>query len=207
MRHTRGGADQARFSTGTPLLFAQAARFYIAGLEAHQRGQAQLLLDAFEDALGRPAPLLVSEDGVRRMAPGSVVVDLAAPNGGNCALTRPGEVFDAGGVRVFGPLNLPAEMPLNASQMYARTLSAMILEWIRDGEFAEAFESFSAAATHEPIFRFTADWPRSTTARVRLRVDGVDTIREIRVVDDDDADKPDWRVCPASAESLFGSTP
>jgi NAD(P) transhydrogenase subunit alpha len=85
---------------------------------------------------GRRAPLLVSEDAVRRMAPGSVVVDLAAPNGGNCALTQPGETIDVDGVRVLGPLNLPAEMPLNASQMYARTLSAMILEWLKDGAFA-----------------------------------------------------------------------
>jgi NAD(P) transhydrogenase subunit alpha len=85
---------------------------------------------------GRRAPLLVSADAVRRMAPGSVVVDLAAPNGGNCALTQPGETADVDGVRVLGPLNLAAEMPLNASQMYARTLSAMILEWLKDGAFA-----------------------------------------------------------------------
>jgi NAD(P) transhydrogenase subunit alpha len=85
---------------------------------------------------GRRAPLLVSGDAVRRMAPGSVVVDLAAPNGGNCALTQPGETADIAGVRVIGPLNLPAEMPLNASQMYARTLSAMILEWLKEGAFA-----------------------------------------------------------------------
>jgi NAD(P) transhydrogenase subunit alpha len=85
---------------------------------------------------GRRAPLLVSADAVRRMAPGSVVVDLAAPNGGNCALTQPGETADIDGVRVLGPLNLAAEMPLNASQMYARTLSAMILEWLKDGAFA-----------------------------------------------------------------------
>jgi NAD(P) transhydrogenase subunit alpha len=84
---------------------------------------------------GRRAPLLVSADAVRRMAPGSVVVDLAAPNGGNCALTQPGQTAEIDGVRVLGPLNLPAEMPLNASQMYARTLSAMILEWLKDGAF------------------------------------------------------------------------
>ncbi|HEY0020686.1 MAG TPA: Re/Si-specific NAD(P)(+) transhydrogenase subunit alpha [Longimicrobium sp.] len=125
---------------------AEGGGGYAAALdEQRQRRQVELLAEhvAASDVVittalipGRPAPLLVSEEGVRRMAPGSVVVDLAAPNGGNCALTRPGEVFDAGGVRVFGPLNLPAEMPLNASQMYARTLSAMILEWIRDGAFA-----------------------------------------------------------------------
>ncbi len=85
---------------------------------------------------GRRAPLLVSEQAVRGMAAGSVVMDLAAPNGGNCAVTRPGEVVEAGGARVFGPLNLPGEMPMHASQMYARTLAAMIGELVRDGELA-----------------------------------------------------------------------
>jgi NAD(P) transhydrogenase subunit alpha len=85
---------------------------------------------------GRPAPLLISAEAVRAMAPGSVIVDLAAPNGGNCAMTRPGETLDVEGVRVLGPLNLAAEMPLHASQMYARTLSAMVLEWVKEGAFA-----------------------------------------------------------------------
>lgn len=85
---------------------------------------------------GRPAPLLISAEAVRAMAPGSVIVDLAAPNGGNCAMTRPGETVDVEGVRVLGPLNLAAEMPLHASQMYARTLSAMVLEWVKEGAFA-----------------------------------------------------------------------
>ncbi|HEU0301860.1 MAG TPA: hypothetical protein VFR37_20565, partial [Longimicrobium sp.] len=80
----------------------------------------------------------VSEAGVRGMAPGSVVVDLAAPNGGNCALTQPGEVADVDGVRVFGPLNLAAEMPVHASQMYARTIAALIGEFVKDGAWAPA---------------------------------------------------------------------
>jgi NAD(P) transhydrogenase subunit alpha len=125
---------------------AEGGGGYAAALdEQRQRRQVELLGEhvAASDVVistalipGRPAPLLVSEDAVRGMTPGSVVVDLAAPNGGNCALTRPGESIDIDGVRVIGPLNLPAEMPLNASQMYARTLSAMILEWLKDGAFA-----------------------------------------------------------------------
>ena len=78
---------------------------------------------------GRPAPLLITEEAVRGMAPGSVIVDLAAPNGGNCALTAPGETIDHGGVQIAGPLNLPAEMPVHASQLYARTVMAMIQEF------------------------------------------------------------------------------
>jgi len=127
---------------------AEGGGGYAAALdEQRQRRQVELLAEhvATSDVVistalipGRAAPLLVSENGVRRMAPGSVVVDLAAPNGGNCALTRPGEVVDAGGVRVFGPLNLPGEMPVHASQMYARTLSAMITEFMREGAWAPA---------------------------------------------------------------------
>ena len=125
---------------------AEGGGGYAAALdEQRQRRQIELLAAhvAASDVVistalipGRPAPLLVSEDAVRGMAPGSVIVDLAAPNGGNCALTRPGEVADVDGVRVIGALNLPAEMPLHASQMYARTVAAMIQEWLRDGGFA-----------------------------------------------------------------------
>jgi NAD(P) transhydrogenase subunit alpha len=136
---------------------AEGGGGYAAALdEQRQRRQIELLGEhvATSDVViatalipGRPAPLLVSEDAVRGMAPGSVVVDLAAPNGGNCALTRPDESIDVNGVRILGPLNLAAEMPLNASQMYARTLSAMILEWLKDGAFtpAEDDEIFRSA--------------------------------------------------------------
>jgi NAD(P) transhydrogenase subunit alpha len=129
---------------------AEGGGGYAAALdEQRQRRQVELLAEqvAASDVVistalipGRRAPLLVSEDGVRRMEPGSVVVDLAAPNGGNCALTRPGEVVDAGGVRVVGPLNLPAEMPVHASQLYARTVLAMITEWLKDREFVPPSE-------------------------------------------------------------------
>jgi NAD(P) transhydrogenase subunit alpha len=74
------------------------------------------------------------------MKPGSVIVDLAASNGGNCALTRRGGTAEEGGVRIFGPLNLPAEMPVHASQMYSRTVAAMITEFVKDGEFVTSFD-------------------------------------------------------------------
>ncbi len=82
---------------------------------------------------GRKAPSLVSEGMVRRMRPGSVVVDLAAEGGGNCELTRPGETVEAWGVRVMGPLNLPATMATHASQMLARNISAFLLHVVKNG--------------------------------------------------------------------------
>src|SRR5258707_8768053 len=68
---------------------------------------------------GRPAPRLIPATAVEKMRPGSVIVDLAAETGGNCELTRPGEVVDVGGVKVIGTLNLPSAMPTHASQLYA----------------------------------------------------------------------------------------
>jgi NAD(P) transhydrogenase subunit alpha len=71
---------------------------------------------------GRPAPKLVSEDMLRSMKPGSVIVDLAVEAGGNCALARPGEVVEAHGVRIVGYLNVPSRLAVDASALYARNL-------------------------------------------------------------------------------------
>lgn len=100
---------------------------------------------------GRPAPLLISEEAVRGMALGSVIIDMAAPNGGNCALTTPGETVTRHDVTIAGATNLPAEMPVDASQLYARTLAAMIEEFAAEGAFETNFddEIFSGACvTH-----------------------------------------------------------
>jgi NAD(P) transhydrogenase subunit alpha len=85
---------------------------------------------------GRKAPVLITKEMVARMAPGSVIVDIAAERGGNCELTRPGEVVDAGGVRIFGPLNLPSTVPYHASQMYARNIATFLKYLIKDGAVA-----------------------------------------------------------------------
>lgn len=90
---------------------------------------------------GRDAPILVSEEAVEMMAPGSAVVDLAASGGGNCALTEAGETVRAYDVQVFGPTNLPAEMPVHASQLYARTVSALVQAFVgEEGQFASDFD-------------------------------------------------------------------
>jgi NAD(P) transhydrogenase subunit alpha len=71
---------------------------------------------------GRPAPRLIRRAAIEAMRPGSVLVDLAAPAGGNCELTKPGVTQNIGGVILLAPLNLPAEVPVDASQLYARNI-------------------------------------------------------------------------------------
>ncbi len=89
---------------------------------------------------GRRAPVLVDEATVRGMRPGSVVVDLAAEQGGNCAGTRADEVVDVGGVTVLGPTNLPSDVAFHASQMYARNAAAFLGNCVREGKLVLDFE-------------------------------------------------------------------
>ena len=88
---------------------------------------------------GKRAPILVTEEMVRAMPPGSVIVDLAAERGGNCALTRPGETVVQFDVTIMGPTNLAADVPYHASQMYARNVVTLVQHLVRrepgaDGE-------------------------------------------------------------------------
>ena len=80
---------------------------------------------------GRPAPLLIPDEMIAAMKPGAVIVDMAAGSGGNVAASRPDEMVDVGGVHIYGPTNLPAQIPQDASRMYARNLVAL-LERTRD---------------------------------------------------------------------------
>jgi NAD(P) transhydrogenase subunit alpha len=84
---------------------------------------------------GVTAPKLITGEMVRAMRPGSVIVDLAAEAGGNCELTRPGENVREHGVAIFGPLNLPAELPWHASTLYSRNLTSFVLAFWKDGRF------------------------------------------------------------------------
>jgi NAD(P) transhydrogenase subunit alpha len=85
---------------------------------------------------GKKAPLLVTAEMVRGMAPGSVIVDLAAERGGNCELTRAGEDVVEGGVTIIGPVNIPATVPYHASQMYAKNVQTFIQNmYDKDGNF------------------------------------------------------------------------
>ena len=83
---------------------------------------------------GKKSPVLVTKEMVQGMAPGSVIFDLAAERGGNCELTRMGEVVIAHGVTIIGRINLATEVPYHASQMYARNVTAFLLHLVKDGK-------------------------------------------------------------------------
>jgi H+-translocating NAD(P) transhydrogenase subunit alpha len=89
---------------------------------------------------GRRAPILVTEDAVRRMKPGSVVVDLAGEAGGNCELSVPGETVLRHDVKIMAPLNVPSSMAEHASQLYARNIEALLGLMVRDGQLVLDFE-------------------------------------------------------------------
>ena len=83
---------------------------------------------------GKKPPILVTKEMVASMAPGSVIIDLAGERGGNCELTRPGEIVVEHGVTIIGWFNLASTVPYHASQMYARNVSAFLLHLVKDGK-------------------------------------------------------------------------
>lgn len=83
---------------------------------------------------GKKSPVLVTGEMVARMAPGSVIVDLAAERGGNCELTKTGEVMIEHGVSIIGWINMASRVPYHASQLYARNLSAFLLHLVQEGK-------------------------------------------------------------------------
>lgn len=85
---------------------------------------------------GRPAPKIVSADMVMGMKPGSVIVDLAAETGGNCAATIPGQTVEVSGVTVAGPLNLASMGAVHASEMYARNVYNFVALFLKEGQLA-----------------------------------------------------------------------
>jgi NAD(P) transhydrogenase subunit alpha len=98
------------------------------------------------------APRLITAEMVRAMRPGSIIVDLAADGGGNCELSRPGETARVGGVTILAPLNLPATLPLHASLLFSRNLTAFVLAFTKDKAFQLDFNDDiqqGAVITHE----------------------------------------------------------
>jgi len=89
---------------------------------------------------GRPAPVLITEEMVKSMKPGSVIVDLAVEMGGNCALSKAGETIDADGVTIVGHRNVPSRLAADASALYARNLMHFITPHVSDGALAIDFE-------------------------------------------------------------------
>ena len=102
-------------------------------LIAKQARQADVIITTAQ-VPGRRAPLLVTEEAVAGMKRGAVIVDLAGPTGGNCALSRPGETVLHDGVVIMTPLNLAGSVPVHASQLYSRNVTAFLNLLIKDGE-------------------------------------------------------------------------
>ncbi len=147
---------------------AEGAGGYARELTADEKAKQQEVLDAriaASDAVictasvpGRPAPRIVSRAAVERMKAGSVLVDTAAEQGGNCELTQAGETVLHGGVKILGPVNLPASLPYHASEMYSRNLfnflkpalpkGELIIDW-NDEVFAGAVLTHDGQIKHE----------------------------------------------------------
>jgi NAD(P) transhydrogenase subunit alpha len=147
---------------------AEGAGGYARELTADEKAKQQEVLDARVAASdvvistasvpGRAAPRIIGKAAVERMKAGAVIVDLAAEQGGNCELTRAGETVLHGGVKIVGPVNLPASLPYHASEMYARNLfnllkpalpkGELVIDWT-DEVFAGAVLTHDGQIKHE----------------------------------------------------------
>lgn len=166
-------ADEIRSLGATAIELPLAGREGSGGYAAEQSSdftsrQQELLANAVaaSDVVittaavpGRPAPRLVSAEMVDSMRPGSVIVDVAAPSGGNCELTLDGSEVERSGVLVIGAGDLPSAAPGTASTLYARNVSSLLGLIVREGQVAPDFEDEVVAAscvtrggqiTHEP---------------------------------------------------------
>jgi NAD(P) transhydrogenase subunit alpha len=148
---------------------AEGTGGYARELTAEEKAKQQEVLDARIAAAdcvvttagvpGRPAPRIITRAAVERMKAGAVIVDLLAEGGGNCELTRAGETVEHNGVRIIGPVNLPASVAYHASEMYAKNLLNFIKPAFKDGSlaidwndevFASACVTHDGAIRHEP---------------------------------------------------------
>jgi NAD(P) transhydrogenase subunit alpha len=124
--------DQAEAAGGYAK--AQSAEFYQRQQELlgeHLRGMDVIITTAAVP--GKKAPVLITGEMVAGLRRGTVIVDLAAERGGNCAWTKPGETVHHGGVLILGPVNLPSELPAHASQLYSRNLTTFLVHLVKDG--------------------------------------------------------------------------
>jgi len=145
---------------------AEGTGGYARELTAEEKAKQQEVLDSRIAAVdcvistagvpGRPAPRIISRAAVERMKTGAVIIDLLAEGGGNCELTKAGETVEHNGVRIIGPVNLPASVAYHASDMYARNLLNFIKPAFKDGALAIDWEDevFAASCvTHEGAIR------------------------------------------------------
>jgi len=144
---TEGAEDAAGYAR------AQPEEFYRRQQELMSRSVAAADV-VITTALvpGQRAPVLITEEMVQGMRPGSVIVDLAAEQGGNCALTEPDREVVKGGVLIIGASNLPSTVPLHASEMYARTVTNFLEHLLEDGRIRLDLEDVVTSAplvTHQ----------------------------------------------------------
>ena len=149
---------------------AEGSGGYARELSEAEKRQQQEALDAriaLADAVittaavpGRRAPRIVSRAAVERMKTGAVIVDIAAESGGNCELTQAGQTIVHQGVKIVGPVNLPAQLAFHASEMYSRNLynflksaigqgGTLAIDW-QDEVFAQSCLTHAGAIRHEP---------------------------------------------------------
>jgi NAD(P) transhydrogenase subunit alpha len=110
---------------------------------------------------GKPSPLLVTAAAVAKMAPGSVIIDLAAERGGNCELSRPDQRVIEHGVTILGPTNLPSDVPHHASQMFSNNVAKFVLNLLKRGEVFMNYD--------DPIIKDTLVTREGEVANARLR--------------------------------------
>ena len=118
----------------------------------HEHAQTMDFVVATAAVPGSTAPLLISEEMVKAMRPGSVIVDVAAETGGNCELTKPGSTIVEHGVTIDGPINIASSMPVHASQMYSRNISTLLSHLVDDGRIVLDFDdeiTKGCCITHE----------------------------------------------------------
>jgi NAD(P) transhydrogenase subunit alpha len=149
---------------------AEGSGGYARELTDEEKAKQQQVLEAriaVADAVistaaipGRRAPRIISRAAVERMKAGAVIVDMAAESGGNCELTQAGQTIVHQGVKIVGPVNLPAQLAFHASEMYARNLynflkpalakdAALAIDW-QDEVFAQSCLTHAGAIKHEP---------------------------------------------------------
>lgn len=138
--------------------------------ERYKRRQVQLVAETMQEQdiviataqiHGRCAPVLITADMVRSMRPGSVIVDLAAEQGGNCELTNPGEIVEIDGVTIIGLGNLPSRLATDASALYAKNLLNYLTSQVQEGQLAINWQDeviASSVLTHagkivHPVFK------------------------------------------------------
>jgi NAD(P) transhydrogenase subunit alpha len=125
---TSGAEDKGGYATAQDEAFYHKQRALLARTVA-----ASDVVITTASVPGKKAPVLIPADAVAGMAPGSVIIDLAAERGGNCELTKPDEIVIVRGVTILGPTNLPATVPYHASQMYAKNITTFLLHLLKEG--------------------------------------------------------------------------